>query len=97
MKAGILAVTTDFRTQPTGDGPSDTHLSWNQSGVRAGLKTAEVAFYKIRSNEVYNLFYCSLMCSRLRKNYIDTYLFADKSVVFVTVKEMICHSSLKFF
>ena len=35
---------------------------------RAGLKTAGVTSYKIRPNEVYNLFYCSLMCSCLKKN-----------------------------
>lgn len=44
----------------------------NLSADRAGLKTAGVTFYKIRSNEVYNLFYCSVMCSNLKKNYIDT-------------------------
>lgn len=56
---------------------------------RAGLKTAGVTSYKIRPNEVYNLFYCSLMCSCLKKNDIDTYLFADKFTVFATDRKSV--------
>lgn len=69
----------------------------NLSGDRAGLKTAGMTFYQSRSNEVYNLFYFSLICSSIRKNCIDIYLFAHKFALLATVKEIICHSSLKFF
>lgn len=72
MKGGVQAMTMDYPTQPIVGGQSDTNPSWNSYLETAGLKTAGMTFYKIRSNEVYNLFCFSLMCSNLKKKHVDT-------------------------